>query len=50
VLDEQARPVTSGFARMAPEVVERVVRELGRDLADGSWERRHGELPRAGGV
>jgi SAM-dependent methyltransferase len=44
VLDERARAVTSGFARMAPDVVERVVRELGRDLAEGSWDRRHGEL------
>jgi hypothetical protein len=46
VLDEQARAVTSGFARLAPDVVERVVRELTRDLADGSWDRRHGELRR----
>lgn len=44
VLDEQARAVTSGFARMAPDVVERVVTQLQRDLADGSWDRRHGEL------
>ena len=44
VLDEEARAVTSGFARMAPDVVERVVTELARDLADGSWERRHGQL------
>jgi SAM-dependent methyltransferase len=44
VLDPAARASTSGFARMAPQVVERVVRELGRDLADGSWDRRHGQL------
>jgi SAM-dependent methyltransferase len=46
VLDERARAVTSGFARMAPDVVERVVQELTRDLANGNWGRRHGELRR----
>jgi SAM-dependent methyltransferase len=44
VLDEQARANTSGFARMRPEVVERVVAALRRDLEDGSWDERHGEL------
>jgi SAM-dependent methyltransferase len=44
VLDERARAGTSGFARMPPEVVERVVAALGRDLEDGSWDARHGEL------
>lgn len=44
VLDEAARNAISGFARIAPEVVERVVRELRRDLADGTWEARHGHL------
>ncbi len=44
VLDEEARAATSGFARMDPEVVARVVRDVGRDLHDGTWERRHGRL------
>jgi SAM-dependent methyltransferase len=44
VLDEHARAGTSGFARMPPEVVERVVTALRRDLDDGSWDARHGEL------
>jgi SAM-dependent methyltransferase len=46
VLDERARANTSGFARMPPEVVERVVTALRRDLEDGSWDERHGELRR----
>jgi SAM-dependent methyltransferase len=44
VLDAEARASTSGFARMPADVVERVVREVRRDLADGSWDRRHGHL------
>lgn len=44
VLDERARPNTSGFVRMPAEVVERVVESLRRDLADGRWDERHGEL------
>jgi SAM-dependent methyltransferase len=46
VLDARARANTSGFARMPAEVVERVVRDLRRDLEDGTWEARHGELRR----
>ncbi|HEY0478835.1 MAG TPA: class I SAM-dependent methyltransferase [Kofleriaceae bacterium] len=44
VLDAAARSATSGFARMAPDVVDRVVAELGRDLATGAWHARHGAL------
>jgi SAM-dependent methyltransferase len=44
VLNADARAATSGFARMAPDVVERVVATISRDLADGSWDARHGEL------
>ena len=44
VLDERARANTSGFARMPAAVVERVVTALRRDLEDGSWDARHGEL------
>jgi len=44
VLDPAARAATSGFARMPAEVVERVVADVARDLADGTWEARNGEL------
>jgi SAM-dependent methyltransferase len=44
VLDADARAATSGFARMPPAVVERVVEAVGRDLASGEWDRRHGHL------
>ena len=44
VLDEQARSATSGFARMDPVIVERVVAAVERDLRDGSWDRRYGHL------
>jgi SAM-dependent methyltransferase len=44
VLDEQARNSTSGFARMDPEVVERVVAAVGADLESGAWDKRHGHL------
>jgi SAM-dependent methyltransferase len=44
VLDADARNATSGFARMPGRVVDRVVAELGRDLANGAWAARHGAL------
>jgi SAM-dependent methyltransferase len=44
VLDPAARAATSGFARMPPEVVARVVSEVGRDLADGTWHAKYGAL------
>jgi SAM-dependent methyltransferase len=44
VLDAQARSSTSGFARMPPEVVNRVVEAVRRDLRDGAWDARHGHL------
>lgn len=44
VLDARARNATSGFARMPEAVIQRVVRELTRDLASGTWDRRHGHL------
>lgn len=46
VLDPEARAATSGFARMPPAVVERVVGQLQRDLEDGTWDRRHADLRR----
>ncbi len=48
VLDPVARANTSGFARMPDEVVERVVRDVERDLADGSWDERNGHLRELG--
>ena len=44
VLDSSVRASTSGFARMAPAVVERVVARLGADLESGAWDGRHGHL------
>ena len=44
VLDARARAGTSGFARMPPDVVRRVVEAVERDLADGTWDARHGHL------
>ncbi len=44
VLDAQARSSTSGFARMPPGVVNRVVEAVRRDLRDGAWDARHGHL------
>jgi SAM-dependent methyltransferase len=44
VLDEQARNATSGFARLDDSVVQRVVRDVGRDLDSGLWDERHGQL------
>lgn len=44
VLDANARAATSGFARMSPEIVERVVSEVSRDLANGAWDDRYGRL------
>ena len=44
VLDETARRATSGFARMPAAVVDRVVADVGRDLADGTWDERYGQL------
>jgi SAM-dependent methyltransferase len=44
VLDARARNATSGFARMPPDVVDRVVAAVNRDLADGTWDARHGHL------
>jgi SAM-dependent methyltransferase len=44
VLDPDARAATSGLARMAPDVVARVVRDLSRDLADRTWDARNGAL------
>lgn len=44
LLDPGARLANSAWTFVAPEVVERFVTTLGRDLADGSWDRRYGRL------
>ena len=44
VLDAPARNATSGFARMPSAVVDRVVGNVSRDLEDGTWDARHGDL------
>jgi len=44
VLEADARAATSGFARQHPAVVERVVRDVRRDLESGVWDARHGAL------
>jgi hypothetical protein len=44
VLDPSARNSTSGLARMAPAVIDRLLTQLRRDLDDGTWEQRHGHL------
>jgi SAM-dependent methyltransferase len=46
VLDAGARAATSGFARMPDHVVRRVVADVERDLAKGTWDRRYGYLRR----
>ena len=44
VLDPLARSATSGFARMSPAVVRRVVADVSRDLESGAWDERYGPL------
>lgn len=44
VLDPVARAGTSAFARLSPEVVERIVSEVARDLKSGVWDERYGHL------
>lgn len=44
VLDRNARAGTSGFARMPPRVIERVVAAVERDLRSGAWDERLGTL------
>jgi len=44
LLDRTARRVCSAWSFVPGEVHERFERDLRRDLADGSWDRRHGQL------
>lgn len=43
-LDPAARGAISGIARLEKSVVRRAMRQLEQDLADGTWDRRHGQL------
>ena len=44
LLEPGARLANSAWSFLDPSVGERFVEHLGRDLADGSWDRRHGHL------
>lgn len=44
VLDAGARAATSGFARLDDACELAAVTRLARDLADGTWDERNGEL------
>lgn len=44
ILDPAARAGTSGFARLPPRVVERVIGAVERDLRSGAWDERYGAL------
>jgi hypothetical protein len=44
LLDEGARLACSGWSFVEPSVVARFVKNLGRDLADGTWDKRFGHL------
>ena len=44
MLDPGARLANSAWSFVDPSVGERFVTELGRDLADGSWDRRYSAL------
>lgn len=46
LLEPGARLANSAWSFVSPEVAERFVTTLGRDLADGSWDRRYGQLRR----
>ncbi len=44
MLDPGARLANSAWSFVDASIGERFVAELGRDLADGNWDRRYGEL------
>jgi len=44
LLDRSARRACSAWSFVPGEVHERFERDLRRDLADGTWDRRHGDL------
>jgi SAM-dependent methyltransferase len=44
LLDPGARQSCSAWSFVGPDATDRFERDLGRDLADGTWDRRHGHL------
>ncbi len=44
LLDPAARRSCSAWSFVGPEVHDRFTRDLQDDLADGTWDRRHGQL------
>jgi SAM-dependent methyltransferase len=44
LLDKDARKACSGWSFVSAEVVDRFERTLSQDLANGTWDRRHGAL------
>jgi hypothetical protein len=44
LLDPAARLSCSAWSFVGPAVHDRFTRDLSRDLADGTWDRRHGQL------
>lgn len=44
VLDPSARAATSGFARQPDHVTQRVVSSVKKDLENGTWDKRYGQL------
>jgi SAM-dependent methyltransferase len=44
LLDPAARRSCSAWSFVSPAVHDRFTRDLGRDLADGTWDDRHGHL------
>ena len=44
LLDPAARRSCSAWSFVDSGVVDRFTRDLSRDLADGSWDARHGHL------
>lgn len=44
LLEEGARLACSAWSYVEPAVADRFVAELGRDLADGTWDAGHGRL------
>ncbi|HEY8173338.1 MAG TPA: methyltransferase domain-containing protein [Dehalococcoidia bacterium] len=43
-LDPAVRGAISGLAMCAPDVITRAMADLQRDLDDGTWQRRYGDL------
>ena len=44
LLDPAARLSCSAWSFVSPAAQDRFARDLRRDLADGTWDRRHGKL------